>query len=445
MKKALPEGQVSVELMPIDKEVELASITMSSGSDAIDVAYLNDTTMQKFAASGWLEPLDDLWAKHKDEFKLDDFPKSIIDAVSYNGHIYSMPILTNTEMFFYREDLFKEAGLALPKTMQEYLEAAKKLHQGRVAGTVMTLKPVDGCLNESHWYLNAVGEGWFDKNWKPIFNQPAGVNAITMMKQMTAFAPRGFTSAANDKSTINLQQGLAAMGLQWFTRAASMDDEKKSRFVGKINWIAPPGGGQRIANDGYAISKYSSKDKEAIFRMLATAAGQKSMQKGAELAMPPRLSVLGDAELNKKYRWYSAARTSLEVGKPFPSMPDFLDVGAIVTRYILQAVTNEKEVKAALDMAARKPPNCCSPAATTNNSPDQLGRRECRPLELTPPQETPVMRWQRGLWLFLVPSFGLMALVLLWPLAYAAYLSTFDYYLGSGRCASSGWRTTCSC
>ena len=79
MKKALPEGQVSVELMPIDKEVELASITMSSGSDAIDVAYLNDTTLQKFAASGWLEPLDDLWAKYKGEFKLDDFPKSVIE------------------------------------------------------------------------------------------------------------------------------------------------------------------------------------------------------------------------------------------------------------------------------------------------------------------------------------------------------------------------------
>ena len=41
------------------------------------------------------------------------------------------------------------------------------------------------------------------------------------------------------------------------------------------------------------------------------------------------------------------------------------------------------------------------------------------------------MRWQRGLWLFLVPSFGLMSLVLLWPLGYAAYLSAFDYYLGS--------------
>jgi multiple sugar transport system permease protein len=41
------------------------------------------------------------------------------------------------------------------------------------------------------------------------------------------------------------------------------------------------------------------------------------------------------------------------------------------------------------------------------------------------------MRWQRGLWLFLLPSFALMTLVLLWPLGYAAYLSLFDYYLGS--------------
>jgi len=88
--------------------------------------------------------------------------------------------------------------------------------------------------------------------------------------------------------------------------------------------------------------------------MIATAASQKSMQKGAELAMPPRLSVLGDPELASKYRWYPAARASLEVGKAFPPMSDFLDVGAIVTRHILQAVTNEKEVKAALDQAAQE-------------------------------------------------------------------------------------------
>lgn len=41
------------------------------------------------------------------------------------------------------------------------------------------------------------------------------------------------------------------------------------------------------------------------------------------------------------------------------------------------------------------------------------------------------MRWQRRIWLFFLPSFGLLTLVLLWPLAYAIYLSLFDYRLGT--------------
>ncbi|HET7559435.1 MAG TPA: extracellular solute-binding protein [Limnochordia bacterium] len=354
MKAALPAGRVTTELMPIDKEVELASITMSAGSDAVDVAYLNDTTLKRFAANGWLEPLDDLWAKYKDEFKLDDFPDSVVQSVSYKGHIYSMPILTNTEMFFYRTDLFEENGVTPPKTMQDYLADAKAFTKGRTAGTIMTMKPVDGALNETHWYMNAVGKGWFDDQYKPIFNEQPGVDAVSLMKEMSQYAARGFASAANDESTINLQQGLAAMGLQWFTRAAAMDDPKKSRVVGKIDWVAPPSGGHRIANDGYAISKFSSKDKDEIFRMLATAANQESMRGGAELAMPPRRSVLSDPELNKKYRWYPAASASLEVGKAFPDLPEFLDVGEIVTRYVLQAVTGELEVKPALDKAAQE-------------------------------------------------------------------------------------------
>ena len=354
MKDALPEGRVSVELMPIDKEMELASITMSSKSDAIDVLYLTDSSLQRFAANGWLEPLDDLWEKYREEFKLDDFPEAVMDAVSYNGHIYAMPILTNTELFFYRKDILEEAGIAAPKTMDEYLAAAAKLHSGRMAGTIMSLKPVDAALNETHWYLNALGDGWFDEKWRPIFNNEAGVAAITRLKEMSQYAPRGFTSHANDESTINLQQGLAAMGLQWFTRAASMDDPEKSRVVGKIDWVAPPGGGARLANDGFAISAFSSGDREEMFRMLAQAASVESMTIGAQYSMPPRLSVLENEELAKKYRWYPAARAALENGKAFPSLPDFNDVGEIVTRHILRAVTGEAEVKAALDQAAKE-------------------------------------------------------------------------------------------
>jgi multiple sugar transport system permease protein len=42
------------------------------------------------------------------------------------------------------------------------------------------------------------------------------------------------------------------------------------------------------------------------------------------------------------------------------------------------------------------------------------------------------MLTQRGLWLFLVPSFTLLSVVLVWPLGYALYISLFDYFLGDG-------------
>jgi ABC-type glycerol-3-phosphate transport system substrate-binding protein len=352
MQAALPDGRVTVELMPIDKELELAAITMSSQSDAIDALYLNDSSFRRFAANGWLEPLDDLWEKYSDEYDLDDFPQSVIDAVSYEGSIYAMPILTNTELFFYRSDLLKEAGIEPPETMEAYMIAAAALDSPRTAGTIMSMKPVDAALNEAHWYMNSIGDGWFDEKWKPIFNNAAGVEAITKLKEMTEYAPRGYTSHANDESTINLQQGLAAMGLQWFTRAAAMDDPEQSRVVDQINWVAPPSGGARIANDGFAISAYSSADREEMFVMLAKAASKESMQEGAQYAMPPRLSVLEDTNLAKQYRWYPAARAALESGKAFPAMPDFNDVGEIVTRHILRAVTGEAEVQAALDQAA---------------------------------------------------------------------------------------------
>ena len=60
--------------MPFDKALELITIAMSSKSDTPDIVYASDASYQTFARNGWLRPLDDLWAKYRDEFKLDDCP-----------------------------------------------------------------------------------------------------------------------------------------------------------------------------------------------------------------------------------------------------------------------------------------------------------------------------------------------------------------------------------
>ena len=125
MRTAIPGVTVNTQLMPIDKALELATIAMSSKSDTPDIVYASDTSFQTFVKNGWFRPLDDLWAKYRDEFKLDDIPELVRKTYTRDGHIYVMPHTLNTMMFFYRKDLFDAAGKTAPKTFAEYRRAGE--------------------------------------------------------------------------------------------------------------------------------------------------------------------------------------------------------------------------------------------------------------------------------------------------------------------------------
>jgi ABC-type glycerol-3-phosphate transport system substrate-binding protein len=352
MAEALPEMPGEVSLMPIDQATEKATITLAAGSDALDIVYVNEPMLGRFAKAGWLEPLDAYWEKYKEEYDLDDIPEAAVDALRYDGKLYAMPFSVNVMFFYYRTDLFEEAGIEPPETFEDYLTYAAQLNSPQRSGTILTLKPVDAAMNETHWYLNAIGDGWFDENMKPVFNSPNGIKAIETLKEVSQYAPRGFTAHANDESTIAFQQDFAAMGLQWLTRAAAMDDPEKSRVVGKIDWAVPPGGHSRISISGYGISKFSSADKDKLFQILAIGSSAEAQLEAASLSMPLRRSVLGNEQLKEENRHFEAALAAIEVAEPLPGFPEFIETAEIVTRYVLQAVTGERPVKDAMDTAA---------------------------------------------------------------------------------------------
>jgi len=354
MRTAIPGVTVNTQLMPFDKALELITIAMSSKSDTPDIVYASDTSFQTFARNGWLRPLDDLWAKYREEYQLDDFPDLVRKTYTHNGKHYVMPHTVNTMMFFYRKDLFDAAGKQPPKTIADYRDLAKSFNSPMRSGSINCLKPVDAAINEAHWYFNALGDGWFDDDWRPIFNDAKGVQAIEMMKAIAQYAQQGFSAAANDECMIAYQQDTGVMGLQWASRAKAMDDPNKSRVMGKIDWTAPPQGHGRNSGDGYAISAFSKQDPDTLFRIIATSASQASIRGAASLLVPPRKSLLNDAELRQANRFYPAALASYEIGTPAPALPEFYAVGEFITRRVLQAVTGEMPVKQALDTAANE-------------------------------------------------------------------------------------------
>jgi ABC-type glycerol-3-phosphate transport system substrate-binding protein len=352
MRSAVPGVAVNTQLMPFDKALELITIAMSSKSDTPDIVYASDTSFQTFAKNGWLRPLDDLWAKYSSEFRLDDCPEAVRKTYTHDGHLYVVPHTLNTMMFFYRKDLLDAAGKQPPKTIAEYRDMAKSLNSPMRSGSVNCLKPVDAAINEAHWYFNALGDGWFDADWRPVFNSAKAVQAIEMMKEIAQYAQQGYTAAANDECMIAYQQDTGLMGLQWATRAKAMDDPAKSRIVGKIDWTPPPQGHGRISGDGYGISAFSKQDPDTLFRIIATSSSEASLRGAASLLIPPRTALLEDPELRKANRFYPAALASYDIGTPAPSLPEFYAVGEFITRRILQAVTGEMPVKQALDTAA---------------------------------------------------------------------------------------------
>ncbi len=353
MAGAVPNTKVTPTLLTIDKLVEMYTIRLSARSDALDLMYVNDGIMRQYAKNGWLQPIDDLWEKYRKEYNLDDFVVEAVEAMRYEGKLYAIPVLSNTMLFAYRADLFKEKGLQPPKTFDEYLAAASALNSPKRSGTVMPMKLVEG-VNTAHWYINSIGDGWLSAQRKPQFNDAAGIRAIETMKQMAKFAPPGFSAHGNDEATLSLSQDLAAMGGQWVTRAGTMDDPKKSAVVGKIEWSTPPGGGQPIVFNGFAMSKFSKADRDLMFRLAATTTDAAGMKEAAATIIPVRNSVLRDPELIQRFRYYPAIPAALKAGKRMPDVPEFGDVTDLLSRSLQEAVTGQKPVKSALDDAAVK-------------------------------------------------------------------------------------------
>ncbi len=79
----------------------------------------------QFVELGAIEPLDK-WLE-KLPIKSEIFP-NLFDELTFNDHIWSIPLYTGNLGIFYRPKLFQAAGITqIPKTWDELREAAKKL------------------------------------------------------------------------------------------------------------------------------------------------------------------------------------------------------------------------------------------------------------------------------------------------------------------------------
>ena len=101
-------------------------LELSAPSTEIDVIMLDFLFLPKYAKAGMLTPLDSYLAKFP-TFKRADFMAPFLNALTYQGKLYGLPLYQDCNILMYRADLFAKYALHVPKTFDDFRSVAAKL------------------------------------------------------------------------------------------------------------------------------------------------------------------------------------------------------------------------------------------------------------------------------------------------------------------------------
>ena len=86
-------------------------------NDVPAVTNVEVASLPNFADSGVFSDLGP-WIK-RDEVKMDDFAKGMLNAYAYNGKQYGFPLIVSTSVFVYNKTMLDELGVEPPQKWDE--------------------------------------------------------------------------------------------------------------------------------------------------------------------------------------------------------------------------------------------------------------------------------------------------------------------------------------
>ena len=267
-------AEVSTNLTADHQKINVAG--MSGNPAEYTSAIVSTSSIVALMNNDLIRPLDSLVARHGQHLK----PNQLIRV---GGEIMAVAFMVNAQHLVYRADVLKEIGVAPPTTYEDMLAAAQKI---REAGIMQN--PVGGAY-KAGWNLaqefNNMFLGFGGTHFKagtaePNVNSKAGIDALNMMKALTAYMNPDFLTHDSNATNAEFRAGNVALMNMWGSRAATLTEaEGVLQEVKDGMDIAGPmavGGGSIPAStlwwDGWTVAKnISDAEAEATFIALTHA------------------------------------------------------------------------------------------------------------------------------------------------------------------------------
>jgi len=333
---------------------------LSLPETSIDIAFLLNTRAVK-SVTGLLEPLDEHMAKDPIEDFDDVFP-GLVDAMTFDGHLYGIPFRHASSCFHYNERILNERGVAPPTTMEELVEAAKALTFERDDGT-----KVHGFLINGTGYANVVdvARAWdgdfITLDYHVATTEPGMTKAVQTLADFyqAGVLPTNWAAIKDEEVNTWLQTGRAAMAIASCGRNRIYNDPEKSEEAGNIKTVALPVSAEFKDKFDVAPAKVefwtmviprNAQHKDESWSLIKTMLSKENTLKAALNGNGPvRASTYDAPEMAEKLPYAAEEKAVLLVGRvPLPPFDDAAKASDIFVEEVQAAVLGMKPVEDAM-------------------------------------------------------------------------------------------------
>lgn len=134
VKKTFPNITLEVTKLPDDQYYTALKTKLASGECAdmvlVQPKYAGANSVIGLAKAGYLAPITDLKA-------LENVSDSGKNSFTYNNEVYAVPCSVTILGTYYNKNIFKEHGLEVPKTWEEFLSCCETLKKAGIQPIVM--------------------------------------------------------------------------------------------------------------------------------------------------------------------------------------------------------------------------------------------------------------------------------------------------------------------
>ncbi|MEY8354806.1 sugar ABC transporter substrate-binding protein [Lachnospiraceae bacterium 54-53] len=203
---------VEVTVIPESDYSSKLNQMVSTGDDSVDIYVIWENDIANFAQVGGIIPLDDYLSGST--IKTDDFIDAVAKLSDGLGGTYGLPWCAATELLYYNQDMFDEAGLDYPTndwSYEDYKAAAEKLTRKAADGKTEVYGST--LPNTQTWWAGIGGAG--DQVFDPAKGQMViGDGAVSFVSDMAQMVKDGAVPEPSSDTADLFAAGKAAMSWQ---------------------------------------------------------------------------------------------------------------------------------------------------------------------------------------------------------------------------------------